>query len=178
MEETIKKYVNRPIMQLCFAVNNLEEAAHCWSETFGAGPFTPPMTMDFAKVVIHGVDTELHQSGCVGQWGPLQIELYLADDDSPNHIVPGANGLGRLHHVNCGFVEDMDAEIARFNSLGIPLVWDLTMSFPEDQRICMFDAREKIGAMIEVYAEGDVMRMAYQSVADSVSDWDRTSPFL
>jgi hypothetical protein len=176
MDDAIEKIVNRPIVQICYVVKNVEEAVQYWADTVGAGPFFITGKQEYIKTFVYGVESPINHAGAVGQWGPLQVELYQPLDFGPANIIPPAGGMGQLHHINMGFVDDLEAEKKRLFKLGIVPALEYWSTIPEGAKTCIFDTRHICGHMIEVYEEHEGMRHSYKWMQRVAATWDRTSP--
>jgi hypothetical protein len=166
----------RPLNQICFLVENMEEAALRWHAMTGAGPFYLARHIPFKTHIYMGETMTLDQSSAIGNWGPTQLELFEQHDDSPSgmkDLFPTwkMKGFGVIQHV-CVVAPDLDAETKRFTELGYPPIWTAELVFPPNQRITMFDTRPLTGSVTEVYEQNAVMEELYRQIREASLGWD------
>lgn len=161
-----------PLVQICWAVDDIETAARRWAETTGAGPFYVSAHIEYADLIYRGRPATFDQSSAFGQSGDMQIELLQQHCDSPSGVRemfrPGETGIQHL----TWFAPDLDAEIARMNGLGFDTV--MTCSVPVMQGMCLawFDTRPLLGAMAEVYEDRELMHRFYARIRKAAEGWD------
>ncbi|MBM4763368.1 VOC family protein [Bacillus sp. B15-48] len=168
---------NGSIQQLCYTVNNLDEAANQWAAAFGAGPFFERLHRPVGDLTYKGETATLDHSHALGQWGPIQIELWLQHCDSPAGLKEMSTiekGFGQLQHI-CYTAGDFDKELERMEALGFPAVWRCTAL--NGMRVAMFDTRKLTGAMTEVYEESEAVKHLYARVAKAAEGWDGSRPY-
>ena len=176
MTKGINAITQRPIIQMCWVVDDMEAAAMQWVKTMGAGPFFLIPHIQLDELTYRGKPATLDQSSAVGQWGTIQVELFQQHCDSPSGaremFAPGQTGLQHL----TWFADDIDAETQRLEALGFPTVMTCRLPAVGGMRLAWHDARSVTGAMIEVYEESKLMRKFYQRVAQAAEGWDGTDP--
>lgn len=168
---------NGSIQQLCYTVNNLEEAAKQWAALFGAGPFFERLHRPVGELTYRGEKVTLDHSHALGQWGPIQIELWLQHCDSPAGLKEMSvikEGFGQQQHI-CYTAGDFDKEMARMESFGFSAIWQCTAQ--SGMRVAMIDTREITGAMTEIYEENEQVKNLYARVAKAAEEWDGTRPY-
>ena len=168
---------SRPIVQMCWAVEDIPTAVARWVATAGAGPFFLASHIPFDDLTYRGrPGVHFDQSSAVGQWGDLQVELLQQHCDNPSGVqdmrLAGERG---LNHVTW-FAEDIEREGHRLTSLGFAEVMTARLPTMADMRIAWYDTRPWLGCMLEVYEESDLMRRFYRKVARAASGWNGTDP--
>lgn len=163
----------RAVVQLAYAVDDVELAAQQWALRTGAGPFLVRHHPSAAAAGPSGQAAAFDHSSAYGQWGPVQLELvqvHPTTSSSLSAVVPA--GLG-LHHV-AWFADDLAAEKRRLEALGWPCV--MTARTAAGQCYAFHDARSDLGHLVEVYEPTDRVRSLYQRVALASLDWDGRDP--
>ena len=64
-----------PVVQIAYAVEDLQETANSWSELYGIAPFFIKENIPLEKVRVKGVDSVFDHSSAYAQWGSLMVEL-------------------------------------------------------------------------------------------------------
>jgi hypothetical protein len=168
---------NGTIQQLCYTVNNLEGAAKQWAAVFGAGPFFERLHRPVGELIYKGETATLDHSHALGQWGTIQIELWLQHCDSPagmKEMSTIKEGFGQLQHISYT-ADNFDKEVARLVGLGFPAIWKCTAQ--SGMRAAMFDTREITGAMTEIYEKNEAIKSLYTKIAKAAEGWDGTRPY-
>ncbi len=175
MTTNITSIAQRPIIQICWKVDNMEAAARQWSALMGAGPFFLVPHIQFDDLIDRGKPATLDQSSAVGQWGSVQVELFEQHCDSPSILrdmfAPGSTGLQHMTWV----ADDLDSETRRMEGLGFPRVWSCKLR-ESGMRIAMFDTRPVLGALSEVYEENASIRQFYRAIAQAAKGWKGEDP--
>lgn len=168
--------LGRPVVQLCWVVDDIEGAVARWVEATGAGPFFLAPHIGFDELTHRGRPARLDQSSAIGQWGDVQVELFYQHCDNPSGAremyAPGETGPQHL----TWFADDLDAETARLAGLGFDTVMTCRLPSMGGMRIAWFDTRPLLGVMAEVYEESDLMRRLYGKVARAADGWDGRDP--
>lgn len=171
--ENISRITKRPIIQICWLVDDMEKAARRWIELMGAGPFFLIRHIEFEELTYMGKPSTLDQSSAVGQWGPIQVELFEQHCNSPagfrDYFSPG-----QIQHVTWA-VDNFDEETRRLEGMGLPNVWSCKLAGAE-MRINWFDARPVVGTMVEIYETNEIIRMMYKKVSEAARDWNGERP--
>lgn len=165
-----------PIVQMCWAVDDIDAAVHRWVTTTGAGPFFLAPHIAFRDLTYRGVSATLDQSSAVGQWGTVQVELFQqhCDSPSPARELLDAGHTGVQHMT--WFADDLDAEGARLQALGFDELMTARLPVMNDMRIAWYDARPLLGCAVEIYEETPVMRKFYARIAKAADGWDGRDP--
>ena len=174
--------LGQPIRQIAYYVEDVREAARRHSALFGSGPFfimnLPPL-----DVVYRGNRIAYDQTGAVGQWGKVQVELLQENGDGPSilhELYPKGSGRTGIHHVAM-FVDDVEDAVARCKKAGFdeamrvkPQGTDITAVF--------IDAVATHGHFLELYEPKPPLLGLYDMVEKAAvgfvrSDSARSVPF-
>lgn len=163
-----------PIRQLAYYANDVEAAARRHSALFGSGPFlsltTPCQGVDRGRPIV------FTNRYCLGQWGDIMIE-FITKADVPTVIDDLAiEGPGmRPHHVGI-IVEDLDAEIARYEAAGYPLALTGSPVAMPDLRFAFMDSAADLGHLIELYPAVPTLLESYENVRRLSIGWNGKDP--
>jgi catechol 2,3-dioxygenase-like lactoylglutathione lyase family enzyme len=161
-----------PVRQLAYKVNDLEAAALAHHRAFGSGPFFVLRHVALASSQHRGVERPFDHSSAYGQWGSVMVELVVQHNPDPSALhdmFPHGSGREGLHHAAL-FVDDLDAEIARFAAEGAPLA-QLSVT-QTGTGFAFVDTREALGHMLELYEPTPQLTGFYDFVADAAKRWD------
>ncbi len=161
-----------PVRQLAYKVNDLEAAAAAHYRAFGSGPFFVARHVALASSHHRGVERPFDHSSAYGQWGSVMVELVVqhnADDSALHEMYPWGSGAEGLHHAAL-FVDDLDAEIARFDAEGAPLA-QLSVT-TGGTAFAFVDTRARLGHMLELYEPTEQLTGFYGFVAEAAQGWD------
>ncbi|WP_285712649.1 VOC family protein [Erythrobacter oryzae] len=161
-----------PVRQLAYKVNDLEAAAAAHHRRFGSGPFFVLRHVALASSVHRGVARPFDHSSAYGQWGSVMVELVVQhnpDDSALHEMFPHGSGREGLHHAAL-FVDDLEAAIARFASVGAPLA---QLSVTQGGTAFAFvETRASLGHMLELYEPTEQLTAFYDFVAAAAQGWD------
>lgn len=161
-----------PVRQLAYKVNDLEAAAAAHHRRFGSGPFFAARHVPLASSQHRGVDRAFDHSSAYGQWGAVMVELVVqhnADDSALHEMFPYGSGAQGLHHAAL-FVDNLDAEIARFAAEGAALA-QLSVT-AGGTAFGFVDTRDSLGHMLELYEPTAQLTGFYDFVAEAAKGWD------
>lgn len=161
-----------PVRQLAYKVNNLEAAIKVHHRQFGSGPFFVARHIALETSQYRGSEMPFDHSSAYGQWGSVMIELVVQHnpDASVLHdMFPFGSGKEGLHHAAL-FVDDLEADIARFSADGAPLA-QLSVT-ASGTAFAFIDAREDLGHMLELYEPTPLLTGFYDFVAAASTNWD------
>ncbi|MBA4007199.1 MAG: hypothetical protein C0486_00245 [Erythrobacter sp.] len=164
------------VRQLAYKVNDLEAAAAAHHRRFGSGPFFVLRHVALASSVHRGVERAFDHSSAYGQWGGVMVELVVQhnpDDSALHEMFPYGSGAEGLHHAAL-FVDDLEAEIARFAAEGAPLAQLSVTS--GGTAFAFVDTRSSLGHMLELYEPTAQLTGFYDFVADAAKGWDGREP--
>lgn len=161
------------IVQTAWVVADLDRAMDRWTTTFGVGPWFCSREVKVDDARYRGAPTALRFAGAVTQAGSVQVELIHQLDDSPSCYRDlyraGEEG---LHHVAV-FATDFDAEIARYEALGLEVAFS---GVSRGMRFGYVDTSATLGHMVEVLEDVPSIRARFAAVADAADQWDGTDP--
>lgn len=141
------------ITEVCYVTRDMEKAAARWAALAGAGPFylmpTPEMQFTADGRVFPG-----RIKAALGFSGTTLVEFIEPLPDTPSIFqeVLDANGEGAMHHIMSNIkpisADEFDAICEDYASQGLKAV--LQFEVPGQGRNTFFDARDQLGAFIEV----------------------------
>jgi hypothetical protein len=176
MIEKIATVTPHPIVQMCWVVDDMEAAARQWVNLTGAGPFFLLPHIQLDELTYRGKPAKLDQSSAVGQWGTVQVELFLQHCQNPSGaremFAAGQTGVQHL----TWFAQDLDAETRRLNEMGFDTVMTCRLPAIGGMRLAWYDARKVLGAMVEVYEDCEPMRKFYRRIAKAADGWNGEHP--
>lgn len=164
--------IGLPVRQLAYKVNDLEVAATAHHRQFGSGPFFVLRHVALASSQHRRMERPFDHSSAYGQWGSVMVELVVQHNPDPSALhdmFPHGSGKEGLHHAAL-FVDDLEAEIARFASEGAPLA---QLSVTQTGTAFAFvDTRASLGHMLELYEPSAQLTGFYDFVAEAAKGWD------
>ncbi|MGI9286552.1 MAG: VOC family protein [Pseudomonadales bacterium] len=124
-------------LQIGIIVENLETAINKAEELFA---ITPWRTLDVPEAGVQAA---------VADWAGVEIELIVAANDKTReeHQRMLKGKAARFTHVGA-YVKNKDAEVARLEALGVPVLYRDTGD--EDLRTAMVDVRNEAGYLLEL----------------------------
>lgn len=159
--------------QAAWVVPDLEAAMLRWATIARVGPFYVNRDVRMDQARYRGQPTAIPVRLAIAQAGGTQIELIEQLDDTPSvyrdSVPAGAEG---FHHM-AAFVDDVDAEIARYGRAGAELVYD---GYFGEVRIGYVDTRKDLGFMIELFDHKPDMDHLFARVAQEAESWDGRDP--
>jgi hypothetical protein len=150
------------IVQVAYAVDDVDAAARSFAERIGAGPFFVRHHIELAEVAHAGEPAEFDHSSAYGQWGSVQVELVHVHTARPAELAEIVLRPPGIHHV-AWFVADFDAEQRRLAGLGWPEVLDARTA--GGLRFAFHDARAQLGHLVELYEPTERLLAFYATVA-------------
>ena len=154
-----------PVVQVAYAVENIEDATNSWSELFGIGPFFIKEHIPLENVRVNGVNSTFDHSSAYAQWGSVMLELIcehterLAErSNQKEETVPS------VHHYAV-FVADLEKASKNLEEMGFGeiLYAETSSGFP----FAMHDARKVFGHFIEIYEPNEELTGFYRMVEES-----------
>ncbi|MFM5929806.1 MAG: VOC family protein [Novosphingobium sp.] len=150
---------------------DVRKAALAHHRRFGSGPYFVADNIPLSQSVYRGNAVPFDHSSAYGQWGDLMIEFVQQNNPGPSamrDLFPEHSGRFGLHHVAI-WVDDVDAEAARFEADGFPLAQRSVMT---DGFVFAFvDAASSYGHMLELYTPVPALTDFYAMVADAARGW-------
>ncbi len=160
-------------VQIAYAVNDAEEAAHRWARDFGAGPFFLARHIPVSDVVHRGEPSEFDHSSAYGQWGSIMVELVQDHGTGPSAVrdlyAPGETG---LHHM-AYLVDDLDQATTALGDAGFELAQSARAG---GTRFNFIDAVATMGHFLELYEPRPALVGFYDHVAEAAQGWDGSDP--
>jgi catechol 2,3-dioxygenase-like lactoylglutathione lyase family enzyme len=154
----------------CRFASSPAAAAH--HRRFGSGPFFVLRHVALASSVHRGVERPFDHSSAYGQWGGVMVELVVqhnSDQSALHEMFPHGSGREGLHHAAL-FVDDLQAEIARFEAEGAQLA-QLSVT-AGGTAFAFVDTRASLGHMLELYEPTEQLTGFYDFVATAARGWD------
>lgn len=137
--------------QEAYFVDDLERAAHAWSETFGAGPFVVSPHHSCDRFDYRGTDAESDVSYAFGYLDDVMIQFIVQHDDTPSiyrDMYPhGAAGGAGFHHIGI-LVDDFETEFDRLAAAGFECA---TRLYANGVDAAYFDTRSFTGGFTEIH---------------------------
>ncbi|MES2271901.1 MAG: VOC family protein [Pseudomonadota bacterium] len=168
--------LDRPIRQVAYFVPDVRAAALDHHRLYGSGPYFVAEHIPLRKSLHRGVERPLDHSSAYGQWGPLMIEFVQQNNAGASafhDIYAEGSGKQGMHHVAL-FVDDLPAEMARFNAAGHETALYAQMN--DGFAFAMMDTVADTGHMVELYAPVPSLVGFYDFVAKSAAKFDGSDP--
>lgn len=162
--------------QIAWVVDDLDAAVRQWRQMTNVGPFFVGSHVGamFTETKHRGLPVEIDISAAIAQAGPLQIELIQQHGAAPSPYRDiFAEGEGGLHHM-CSFVDDVDAECRRYESVGFDVV--LTSLIAGQTPVAYVDTRPLTGCMTELMGRHGLAAQMFAATAQISANWDGTDP--
>lgn len=167
--------IRRPVVQIAYLVDDVEEAAHRMATTLGAGPFLIGESIPLSHCLYRGEEKPLDHTNACGQWGEMMMELVQQNNEGPSAFMdmyrPGEQV---MHHV-ATFVDDFDAEVERYASKGFEAA-NIATTEAGAIRFAYIDTRPALGHMVEFYEDTDAIRGFYAMIREMSEGWDGSEP--
>jgi hypothetical protein len=166
--------LRNPFIQICYHVPDVEAAARQMAETFGWGPFFVIHHVEIEECTYRGKPAKFDHSTACGQAGPIQVELVQQHGDYPSTIrdMFEKDQSGVQHHA-C-FSDNMDEDLKYYNDLGYPTA--MRAKTTKGIEFAFVDTRSLLGYMVEIYADGPLLRQWYKIVRNAAEGWDGKDP--
>ena len=166
--------VLRPFHHLGYVVDDLEAAAERFARDVGAGPFLAIDHVPLTSVTYRGEPGHYDHSTAFGRWGPIIVELSVVHSADPPGLGTFLAGRGTPHIGHVGWlVDDLEAESARLEAAGLPLV-HTGRAGPVQAH--WHDGGDLVGHPIEVLRRCPEILGQYEAIATAARDWDGSRP--
>lgn len=164
-------------VQVCHVVNDLDRACNDFHDLFGIGPFIGGGEFALDNHVYRGVRAEpIVMRGAFVQSGELVVELVQPISTGPSAFSDMFSaGQQGVHHMAM-FCEDYVETRDRYVAAGMPVASEFRTSF--GAQICYIDARERMGHMLELYPENEIIRGMFARTRREAARWDRAQLFM
>lgn len=166
----------QPVRQIAYFVRDVRAAAARHAALFGSGPFFVAEHIPLRKVLHRGREAHLDHSSAYGQWGEVMVEFVQQNNPGPSafhDMYPEGSGREGIHHTAL-FVDDLAAEIARFEAEGCPTALYAEMN--DGFAFAMIDTVARYGHMLELYQPTEVLTGFYAFVRHAADGFDGTTP--
>lgn len=163
-----------PFFQSSWVVRDIQAAMRRWVATTGVGPFFLNPDAMVREGRYRGTPTAPRYSVALAQSQGMQIELIEQHDQVPSiyRDIGDPGEAGTFHHMAC-FVDDAEAEFARYAALGAPLAFD---GWFGTMRLGYVDTRHQLGCMIEVLEHNADVERLFGLIAAAAVGWDGSDP--
>lgn len=168
--------VGKEYCQIAWVVEDLDAAVQHWRQAADLGPIFMGSHVGglFTELSHRGQPTELDISCAIAQSGPVQIELIKQHGNAPSpYRDVFAEGESGLHHL-CTFVDDVEAECRRYETLGFEVVFKATVGGVTP--VAYADTRPMIGCMTELMGRQGLAPQMFTATAKAAAEWDGTDP--
>nr|WP_254911359.1 VOC family protein [Sphingomonas sp. CDS-1] len=164
----------KPIRQIAYFVPDVVAAAKAHVKTFGSGPFYVAEHIPLCLSLYRGQPAELDHTSAYGQWGDIMVEFVQQNNAGPSvfHDMYPDGGQG-MHHVAL-IVDDMKAEMARFEATGHAV--GLYAEVSPGVGFAMMDCVAELGHYVELYEPTPQLLGVYDLVRKSAEGFDGTEP--
>src|SRR5437764_6942861 len=109
------------IVQVAYAVDDLDAGAQDFARRVGAGPFFVRRHIELAAAFHGGEPAVFDHSSAYGRWGSVQVELVHVHRVRPTALAEIVKQRAGIHHV-AWFVSDLAAEQRRLSAVRWPEV--------------------------------------------------------
>jgi hypothetical protein len=159
----------RPIVKVCYGVEDARAAAARWASQIGAGPF---FVKDHIPMKASPDGLVFDHTSAFGRWGDVMVELMQFHEVLP----PAASEVlvtTGLHHVTW-FADSLEVESSRLQALGWPVVLRATTA--GGVTFSIHDARNDLGHLVEIYERSPGVVANYARVLAASVGWNGTDP--
>lgn len=154
------------VVQIAYAVRDVEQAAQRFAAATGAGPFFVRKHIPLISARIFGEASAFDHSSAYGQWGEVMVELV--EEHTPAIVTPPNS-----HHK--AFIVP---------NLKEAVTWCVQQGWPEalwaelggGTAFAFCDARHQLGHLIEMYEPTDGLLAFYDFVKSAAQGWDGRDP--
>lgn len=159
-------------VQICYVVPNLEQACADFHAMFGIGPFIGGGDVILDRHSYRGAAADpIVLRGVFGQSGDMNVELVELVSTGPSafrDMFPGQQY--GVHHAAI-FCDDYVQVRDGFAARDMAVVSEFETDF--GAKICYIDARGRMGHMLELYPENEIIRAMYARTRFEAEHWDR-----
>lgn len=159
----------RRVMQICWVVDDIDQAMENWTKVMGIGPFLLFRDLKIDSVRYRGEPTSTHFSIAMAQAGGVQIEFAQQHCDNPSAyrdlVKKGENG---LHHIAI-YVGDFAAALRHFTDQGFEPAIEGTFG---EMQFAYVDTSAMLGCMVEIIEHHPIQDDIFARVAEAAEAWD------
>ena len=154
-----------PVVQVAYAVENIEDATNFWSELFGIGPFFIKEHIPLENVRVNGVNSTFDHSSAYAQWGSIMLELIC---EHTERLVERSNQkeetVPSVHHYAV-LVSELEKASKNLEEMGFDEI--LYAASEAGINIAINHARKVFGHFIEIYEPNEELTGFYRMVEES-----------
>jgi len=140
------------VIEIGYVVENLDQAIAFFRRVWGAGTFKIFEKLVMTNARFMGVETAPSVDVAMGASGGVVIELIKQWDSASSPFKQPVGGVPFLLNHFSVFVDNYDAELARFQSEGYPSVFSAEFASASGPaaRIAYLDTWKEMGAYLEI----------------------------
>ncbi len=156
------------VVQVAYAVENLEDATKSWSELVDIGPFFLKDHIPLKNVRVNGASSTFDHSSAYAQWGPVMLELICEHSEKlVKRSKQSEEPLLSVHH-HAVFVDDFKKASTKLTEMGFDeiLYAETSSGFP----FAMYDTRKIFGHFVEIYEPNKELTGFYRMVEKSYNN--------
>lgn len=144
------KIILREIVHVCIVVRDVEEKARAFAEKFGVGPWRIRLVhTPSSRASVHGEPVDYTLKFGHARVGPISLELVeTVEGKTIYQEFLKEHGEG-LHHIGVPTPTPFDAEMEKWEKLGIKPLQENRMTDPEEGWAYM-DTQELVGCVLEI----------------------------
>ena len=154
-----------PVVQVAYAVENLEDATNSWSELFDIGPFFIKEHIPLENVRVNGVNSTFDHSSAYAQWGSIMLELICEHTERlVGYSSQKEKPIPSVHH-HAVFVTDFEKASQNLEKMGFGEI--LYAETPSGFPFAMHDSTKLFGHFVEIYEPNEELTSFYRMVEES-----------
>lgn len=162
------------ITQAAYVVEDIDASMAVFTRLLNVGPWFVTGPFVPAKGVYRGKPTTMRLTLAVAYSGHLMVELIQQHDQQPSVYQEMVHKTGYGFHHYAVPVADIDAEIARYESLGYALAFSDVS--PRGARVAYMDSAKDVFGMIELVQMSARVEAIYTSFYHASIGWDGRDP--
>jgi hypothetical protein len=159
-----------PIVQMAYVVSSLEDSAHAWNRTVGAGPFFTGDHSVMREGTYRGQKSEAEFRYAVSYSGAIQIELIEQTNDAPSIYREVLASTGPGYHHFMPLVADFDAAVLSYARAGAELAFEGRSA--RLGRVAFVDGRRQFGGFVEIVEPSPTFLRGQDILKMACADWD------
>ncbi len=162
----------KPIIQIAYAVKDVEKAASFWSKKFNIGPFYINEHIQISNTLVNKEISEFDHSSAYGWKENMMIELICDHKikDSPKNS--SQNG---IHHI-AWIAPDFDKERKILEENDCIEVLSANVGHSDGMRFAWFDPGNDINHFYEIYEKSQEIDNFYSFLHEQSKKWDGFNP--
>lgn len=163
------KFHNRRLAQICFVVPDIERAMEDHGRELNIGAWFCFKNFKFDTLLYRGAPCEAVTNVAICFSGEFMYELIQQVNDAPSVYLDVINKEGYGFHHYGFMVDDLDAEIARYEAQGYARG---QYSEVNGIRAMYMDARPVVPGFVEMLEISDGATATFQPIYDAANAWD------